>query len=75
MEKKCAPALNPLPDTRPALMPPISWRSPGQTFPSNNAMSEIGKYLMERESSLKKESRLKRKVLVVDDSATVRQGI
>lgn len=41
----------------------------------NNAMSEIGKYLMERESSLKKESRLKRKVLVVDDSATVRQGI
>lgn len=35
----------------------------------DNAMEEVGKYLMHRES------RLKRKVLVVDDSATVREGI
>ncbi|MCI8592061.1 MAG: response regulator [Lachnospiraceae bacterium] len=41
----------------------------------DNAMTEVEKYLMERENYLKKESHLKQKVLVVDDSATIRQGI
>ncbi len=36
---------------------------------SDNAMTEVGRYLMQRET------RPKRKVLVVDDSVTVRQGI
>lgn len=42
---------------------------------TDNAMAEVEKYLMEREEYLKKESPMKRKVLVVDDSVTVRQGI
>ena len=41
----------------------------------DNAMTEVEKYLMEQENYLKKESHLKQKVLVVDDSATIRQGI
>lgn len=42
---------------------------------SDNALAEVEKYLMKREDHLKKESRLKKKVLVVDDSITIRQGI
>lgn len=42
---------------------------------TDNAMAEVGRYLAERENHLKKESHLKRKVLVVDDSVTMRQGI
>mgnify|MGYP002510560598 CR=1 FL=1 len=42
---------------------------------SDNALAEVEKYLMKREDHLKKESRLKKKVLVVDDSITIREGI
>jgi hemerythrin-like metal-binding protein len=42
---------------------------------TDNAMAEVEKYLAERERYLKKESRMKRKVLVVDDSVTMRQSI
>ena len=42
---------------------------------SDNALAEVEKYLMKRENHLKKENRLKKKVLVVDDSITIRQGV
>ena len=42
---------------------------------TGNAMAEVGRYLMEREGHMEKERPLKLKVLVVDDSVTVRQGI
>ena len=49
----------------------------GDVTPINidNAMAEVGKYIVERENCLKKESQLKHKVLVVDDSVMVREGI
>ncbi len=42
---------------------------------TDNAMAEVEKYLAAREESLQKVSPLKRKILVVDDSVTVRQGL
>lgn len=42
---------------------------------TRNAMAEVERYLMEMDGHLERESPLKRKVLVVDDSVTVRQGI
>lgn len=42
---------------------------------TGNEMAEVEKYLVDRENYLKKESYLKRKVLVVDDSVTMRQSI
>lgn len=44
-------------------------KGPAASLRTDNAMAEVGKYLLEREA------RPKRKVLVVDDSVTVRQGI
>lgn len=41
----------------------------GVALNASNAMSEIGKYLMEKEANAKP------KILIVDDSITIRQGI
>lgn len=45
----------------------------GTPIGHENAMAEVGKYLIERETE--EASNQKRKILVVDDSATVRQSI
>lgn len=45
----------------------------GTPIEAQNAMTEIEKYLSEREESQEQEP--KRKILVVDDSMTIRQGM
>lgn len=46
----------------------------GTAINANNAMSEIGDYLAKREEKVVEESK-KLKILVVDDSMTIRQGM
>lgn len=46
----------------------------GTTINPDNAMSEIGDYLAKREIEVHEESK-KQKILVVDDSMTIRQGM
>ena len=45
----------------------------GRSIEADNALTEIERYLMEREEEQKKEP--KKKILVVDDSATIQQGM